>query len=212
MQSPNPSKTQYRTIFHEILNSKLPPEEKAIPRLGDEASVTLAAGTLTTSWTLSVALYYLLTTPSVLQKLKAELESGTYFSCSRVIFQGTPIKPLLQVTDSGLHHSYSRYVTTPNAASTRRPTLSRSLRSRSHPTRLRRFRAHLSRRPRRTHGPHQLSNLHSIYDPTRNTNKHDNHAAPPRRAHLPVLQDLPSRALAREPASRQVSLLLWERD
>jgi cytochrome P450 len=78
MTSPKPTNTQYRTIFHEILNSKLPPEEKTIARLGDEAGVTLAAGTLTTSWTLSIALYYLLTMPSILQNLKTELNKGAY--------------------------------------------------------------------------------------------------------------------------------------
>ncbi|KAH8764484.1 cytochrome P450 [Hyaloscypha finlandica] len=76
MHSPKLSNTQYRTIFHEILNSKLPPEETAIARLGDEANVTIAAGTLTTSWTLSIALYYLLTMPEVLQKLKTELDKA----------------------------------------------------------------------------------------------------------------------------------------
>ena len=45
-------------------------------RLTDEASVTLAAGTLTTSWTLSIALYYLLAMPSVLEKLKTEFDNG----------------------------------------------------------------------------------------------------------------------------------------
>lgn len=34
------------------------------------------AGTLTTSWTLSLATYYLLTKPSVLQKLKTELQAA----------------------------------------------------------------------------------------------------------------------------------------
>jgi cytochrome P450 len=86
MHSSKSSNTQYRTIFHEILNSKLPPEEKTLARLGDEASVTLAAGTLTTSWTLSIALYYLLTLPEVLQKLKTELDNGaSSFSGSQPI-------------------------------------------------------------------------------------------------------------------------------
>ena len=78
MNSPKPTNTQYRTIFHEILDSKLPPEEKTVARLGDEATTTLAAGVITTAWTLSVALYYLLTSPSVLEKLKTELEKGVY--------------------------------------------------------------------------------------------------------------------------------------
>jgi cytochrome P450 len=34
------------------------------------------AGTLTTSWTLSLAMYYLLTTPTILQKLKTELDTA----------------------------------------------------------------------------------------------------------------------------------------
>lgn len=32
---------QYRTISHEILDSKLPSKEKSLARLGDEAAVTL---------------------------------------------------------------------------------------------------------------------------------------------------------------------------
>lgn len=74
--SSKPGDIQYKTIFHEILNSKLPPEEKTITRIGDEANVTIAAGTLTTSWTLTLAVYYLLTSPSILRKLKAELEAA----------------------------------------------------------------------------------------------------------------------------------------
>jgi cytochrome P450 len=82
MNSPKSSNTQHRTIFHEILNSKLPPEEMTLARLGDEATTTVAAGTITTAWTLSVAIYYLLTSPSVLKSLKTELENGALlFPC-----------------------------------------------------------------------------------------------------------------------------------
>ena len=70
------SETNHRTIFHDILDSKLPPEEKSISRLGDEASLTIAAGTLTTAWTLTLAMYHLLSSPSILQKLKLELVSA----------------------------------------------------------------------------------------------------------------------------------------
>ena len=42
MRSPEVAETEHRTIFHEILGSKLPPQEKTIARLGDEASVTIA--------------------------------------------------------------------------------------------------------------------------------------------------------------------------
>lgn len=48
-----------------------------------DGQVTVIAGTLTTAWCLSVSTYHLLTLPSVLRKLKAELataipESGAY--------------------------------------------------------------------------------------------------------------------------------------
>lgn len=61
-----------------ILNhlGKLPPDEKTLDRLGDEAATTVAAGTLTTAWTLSIAMYYLLTMPELLQKLKTELAAA----------------------------------------------------------------------------------------------------------------------------------------
>jgi cytochrome P450 len=99
MSSPKPSNTQYRTIFHEILNSKLPPEEKTLARLGDEASVTVAAGTLTTSWTLSVALYYLLTSPPVLKNLKTELEKGAFYIPYSAIHSLARELPLPAISD-----------------------------------------------------------------------------------------------------------------
>ncbi|KAL4954540.1 cytochrome P450 [Aspergillus filifer] len=70
------STSPYRTIFHEILDSKLPPAEKVLERLADEAAVTLAAGTLTTAWVLTVGIYFIVATPSILRKLKAELEGA----------------------------------------------------------------------------------------------------------------------------------------
>lgn len=69
-------KVSYDTIFHEILNSKLPPEEKTSTRLWQDGQVTVIAGTLTTAWALSVITYHLLTIPAVLQKLKVELATA----------------------------------------------------------------------------------------------------------------------------------------
>ncbi|KIN05428.1 hypothetical protein OIDMADRAFT_101996 [Oidiodendron maius Zn] len=66
----------HSTIFHEILSSKLPPEEKSPTRLWQDGQVTVIAGTLTTAWALSVTTYHLLTLPSCLRKLKAELEAA----------------------------------------------------------------------------------------------------------------------------------------
>ena len=62
-----------KTVFDEILDSKLPPYEKRPGRLQEEAQNISIAGTETTSWTLSVLFFYLLTTPHVLTKLREEL-------------------------------------------------------------------------------------------------------------------------------------------
>jgi cytochrome P450 len=68
--------TEHRTIFHEILGSKLPPEEKDLDRLANEGITQVAAGTMTTSWAIATAVYYLLADPVVLRKLRTELESA----------------------------------------------------------------------------------------------------------------------------------------
>ena len=62
------------TIFLEILNSGLPEPEKSVRRLRDEAVIVAGAGTLTTSWALTVAVYHLLASPRILSKLKKELQ------------------------------------------------------------------------------------------------------------------------------------------
>ncbi|KAH7333388.1 cytochrome P450 [Rhexocercosporidium sp. MPI-PUGE-AT-0058] len=69
-------KVSHPTIFHEILNSKLPAEEKSPSRLWQDGQVTVIAGTLTTAWSLSVTTYHLLTRPNVLRRLRAELETA----------------------------------------------------------------------------------------------------------------------------------------
>ncbi len=64
------------TLFHEILFSQLPESDKSVSRLKDEAAIVVAAGTLTTSWALSVATYHLLADPEILTKLKIALKSA----------------------------------------------------------------------------------------------------------------------------------------
>jgi len=63
----------HQTIFHEILDSKLPAHEKTASRLASEGRIILQAGTLTTAWTLSLSLYYLLSQPNTLRTLRQEL-------------------------------------------------------------------------------------------------------------------------------------------
>jgi cytochrome P450 len=64
------------TIFHSILSSKLPPEEKTVTRLADEAQVLMLAGTLTTAWALELITFWLLSQPDTLRRLKAELRNA----------------------------------------------------------------------------------------------------------------------------------------
>ncbi|XXG98627.1 hypothetical protein Hte_004952 [Hypoxylon texense] len=64
------------TVFGELLHSDLPPEEKSVVRLVDEAASVLSGGTETVSWTLSVVTYHLLTQPELLAKLTEELRAA----------------------------------------------------------------------------------------------------------------------------------------
>lgn len=72
----NEKENQHRpkTIFHGIMQADLPPAEKTADRLADEAFVLLVAGAETTARTLCVILCHLLSTSSVLARLRAELD------------------------------------------------------------------------------------------------------------------------------------------
>ncbi|KAF5875950.1 putative cytochrome p450 protein [Botrytis fragariae] len=61
------------TIFHGLLNSKLPDSEKETPRLVHEAQLTVFAGQDTTASTMAATVFELLANPDKLIKLKKEL-------------------------------------------------------------------------------------------------------------------------------------------
>ncbi|KAM7187935.1 cytochrome P450 [Rhypophila sp. PSN 637] len=62
------------TIFHDLLSSEiLTPQDKAVSRLAQEGQIVLQAGTLTTSWALTIAIFFLLEQKSLLKKLRREL-------------------------------------------------------------------------------------------------------------------------------------------
>ena len=62
------------TIFYEMAhNDKVPPEEKSLNRLTDEAVLFIVAGNETTGNALSVITFHVLNTPSILKTLKDEL-------------------------------------------------------------------------------------------------------------------------------------------
>lgn len=64
----------HKTIFEELRDSDLPPQEKTIERLMDEGFILVGAGGETTAQTLAVLSFHLLNNPPVLGKLRAELD------------------------------------------------------------------------------------------------------------------------------------------
>ncbi|PYI33457.1 putative benzoate 4-monooxygenase cytochrome P450 [Aspergillus indologenus CBS 114.80] len=63
----------HRTVFHELLESKLPPDELKPDRLRDEAFSVMTAGSGTTAMVLRSATYHIAANPAIQQKLHAEL-------------------------------------------------------------------------------------------------------------------------------------------
>jgi cytochrome P450 len=61
------------TVFASLFRSDLPLSEKAHQRLTDEGFSLFAAGTETVSWALAVVTYHLLTKPTMLEKVTAEV-------------------------------------------------------------------------------------------------------------------------------------------
>ncbi|KAL3437844.1 cytochrome P450 [Aspergillus tetrazonus] len=61
------------TIFTDIFQAQLPPQELSFDRLTQEAMSVSGAGIETTMWTLSVATFHILWNPSIEQRLVAEL-------------------------------------------------------------------------------------------------------------------------------------------
>lgn len=61
------------TLFHALLESTLPPEEKAAGRLSQEVFTVIAAGGETTAKTLSTITFHLINNPEKLLKLREEL-------------------------------------------------------------------------------------------------------------------------------------------
>jgi cytochrome P450 len=62
-----------RTIFQEIIDSKLPDEDKSQQRLADEAQVVIGGGVETTSFALTVGVFHIITTPHIYERLHADL-------------------------------------------------------------------------------------------------------------------------------------------
>ena len=63
-------------IIRSLVDSDLPEVEKYVNRLFDESQILVGAGTETTSMALSNLIYYLLSNPVILKRLKKDLEDA----------------------------------------------------------------------------------------------------------------------------------------
>lgn len=71
-----------RTIFHTLRDSDLPEREKTLQRLCDEGQILTGAGSETTAQTLARLFFYLRQKPSILTKLREELQRAIPDSAS----------------------------------------------------------------------------------------------------------------------------------
>lgn len=64
-----------RNLYHALLSSSLPPEEKEAKRMAHEGFEILLAGSDTTARTMGIAFYHVMANPYVGKRLKTELET-----------------------------------------------------------------------------------------------------------------------------------------
>ncbi|KAF1931555.1 cytochrome P450 [Didymella exigua CBS 183.55] len=62
-----------KTIFQEILQSKLPDEDKTQKRLAEEAQIVVGGGVETTAFSLCIATFHIINTPRIYKRLHADL-------------------------------------------------------------------------------------------------------------------------------------------
>ena len=65
-----------KTIFHALIESDLPPDEKLHSRIWQEGQMVIGAGSDTTAATLTITHFHILDNPSILAKLSAELKAA----------------------------------------------------------------------------------------------------------------------------------------
>lgn len=85
------------TIFHDMLSSRtLLPQDKTLTRLTQDGLNLVQDGTLSTAWTISLAIFHLLNQPSTLRELRDELFAAIPHSNSVVPLNQLEDLPYLQ--------------------------------------------------------------------------------------------------------------------
>lgn len=75
--SSSTEKSKTPTVFRELINDpELPPSEKQLRRLQDEAQLVVAAGITTVGWALSVGAFHIINQPEVYASLRKELDAA----------------------------------------------------------------------------------------------------------------------------------------
>ena len=106
-RTPYSKETAHATIFHDLLSSKLPTSELTATRLTEEAITIIGAGTVTTAQTLATTLYYILSNPPILSRLRQELADLFLSYPGRPSWQHLEQLPYLSaVLSEGLRFSY----------------------------------------------------------------------------------------------------------
>ncbi|KAG9232265.1 cytochrome P450 [Amylocarpus encephaloides] len=96
-----------RTVFHSLLESDIPAEEKTLDRLVQEGQVVVGAGADTTAHALTTTTFHLLDNPDKLAKLRRELEIAMpdrYAPAKLSVVEQLPY--LAAVINEGLRLSY----------------------------------------------------------------------------------------------------------
>lgn len=91
-----------RTLFHEMIDSKLPPQDLRLQRVVDEAMLMIGAGIESSKQALTVACYYVLADPLIEARLRAELETAIPDQAQMPHFQELEgLEYLVAVTNEG---------------------------------------------------------------------------------------------------------------
>ncbi|KAL1596304.1 hypothetical protein SLS60_008949 [Paraconiothyrium brasiliense] len=84
-----------KTIFQEILGSKLPPEDKTQQRLEDEAQIVVGGGVETTAFALAIAAFHIINKPEIYERLHADLVKA-FPNCTTLELQPLEQMPYLK--------------------------------------------------------------------------------------------------------------------
>lgn len=98
------------TIFHALRDSELPPEERSLDRLCDEAEIITGAGSETTARTLYTTVFYITDNKAISQKLRRELFT---LPADAKLMQIEQLPYLTSVIKEGLRLSYGASIRLP---------------------------------------------------------------------------------------------------